>query len=99
MRGGGPWSALEGLSRAQLKAWSIIARMVRSTGRRCFTYTDLFRAWREYTDIPVRPQTLDRRVRELVELGILERVEGGRGARFCLRRDLYEWLTSGTREG
>ena len=85
---------LLGLTRAQQRAWSYILEYARGTGRRCFTYNDLSRFW-PHASTRINAQTLDRRVRELVELRILERLkyQGQRGrtrARFCLRRDLFE---------
>ncbi len=85
------WLArLEGLTRSQVKAWSYIVEYVRFTGRRCFTYNELARFWPQaYTRINI--QTLDRRIRELVGEGLLERKEwhGRRRAVFCLPEDLF----------
>ena len=63
------------LTRSQAKALELVRHMLRETGRRCFTYNTLMRYWREHPDIPINANTLDRRIRELVELGVLRRVE------------------------
>ncbi len=85
---------LDGLTRAQRKAWSYILEYARSTGRRCFTYNELARFWPS-AGTRINIQTLDRRIRELVQLGILERIEeeserGRARARFCVKPELYQ---------
>jgi len=64
---------LAGLTRAQGKAWTIIASYVKETGRQCFTYNDLVRYWKD-APVPINALTLDRRLRELARMGLL----GGR---------------------
>ncbi len=66
------------LTRMQARALEIVRRMLSETGKKCFTYNTLMRYWREHPDIPINANTLERRIRELVELGILRRVEVGR---------------------
>lgn len=87
------YRGLEGLTRAQQKAWSYILEYARATGRQCFSYNELARFWPQ-ASTRINIQTLDRRVRELVAVGILERFEeadrGRPRARFCIRRDLYQ---------
>ena len=78
------------LTRAQRKALDIILRIATEKRRPCFTYTELFHRWTAETDVPIKPQTLDRRIRELVKAGILERGETERGAEFCLSEDYAE---------
>lgn len=76
MAGGGVGGdPLRGLTPAQRRAWSLIIRMARVRGKPCFTYNTLLRFWRENPDIRINANTLERRVRELVELGILVRRE------------------------
>ena len=89
---------LDGLSKAQQKAWDYILEYAKATGRRCFTYNDLARFW-PGASVRININTLERRIRELVKLGILERREGqdrwGRPrAYFCIRPDLFERFVS-----
>ena len=84
---------LEGLTRAQRKALSLVLEYLRETGRRCFTYNSLARHWSR-SSVRMNANTLERRIRELVEEGILERLvytdeRGRRRTSFCLKRDLY----------
>ena len=86
------------LTPAQRRAWDYILEYAEASGRRCFSYNDLARFWpRASTRINIR--TLDRRIRELAELGILERLDyrdkrGRSRARFCIRPDLFERFVS-----
>ncbi len=87
---------LESLTPAQRRAWSLILEYARATGRRCFTYNSLARFWPQ-AGTPVNINTLERRLRELREKGILERVEkrderGRQRVILCIRRDLYQAL-------
>ncbi len=87
------WLArLEGLTRSQVKAWSYIVEYVKVHHRRCFTYNDLIRFWPS-ASTRINVQTLDRRIRELVGEGLLERFDkewhGRRRAVFCLPEDLF----------
>ena len=80
------------LTKMQARALEIVRRMLAETGKRCFTYNTLMRYWREHPDIPINANTLERRIRELVELGILRRVEIGRRRgkpryAYCLEED------------
>ena len=89
---------LEGLSKAQKRALDLILEYSRATGRRCFTYNSLNRYWSQ-ARTRINANTLERRVRELVKLEILERHEGqDRMGRprvfFCLRRDIFERFVS-----
>ncbi len=85
------YRVMASLTGAQRRAWALVSRYARVTGRRCFTYEGIMRFWRDNQDIPIRATTLDRRIRELAERGLLERSTGRRGQRvFCIRRDLYE---------
>lgn len=84
---------LHHLTPAQRRAWSYILEYLRSYGKRCFTYNDLARFWPNAAT-KINIQTLDRRVRELVSLGILDRKEeeDGKGrtrVRFCLKHYFY----------
>jgi len=90
---------LASLTRSQARAWGFIAEYVRATGRPCFTYNQLQRYWpRARTRINVN--TLERRLRELAELGILHRSiyidgRGRRRVRFCLPPALKQELLGG----
>ena len=93
---------LESLSRAQRRAWNYILEYSRSTGKRCFTYNSLQRYWPQ-ASTRININTLERRLRELRELGILERrtytdKRGRERAYYCIRMDLYTSLL-GVAEG
>ena len=85
---------LEGLTKAQRRALSLILEYLRETGRRCFNYNSPQRYWAR-SAIRINTNTLERRIRELAEEGILERLEytderGRKRTSFCLKLDLYQ---------
>lgn len=90
-------SILEELTRSQLKAWNYILEYARATGKRCFTYNSLQRYWpRASTHININ--TLERRIRELVELGVLSKNHyidrrGRRRVFFCIDPGFWEELS------
>ncbi len=88
---------MESLTPAQALAWALIKEYVQAHGRSCFTYNSLLRFWRE-SSTRINANTLERRVRELAALGLLERRELRRGRRrktiLCLPDDLYEYILS-----
>ena len=89
-------SVLRGLTRAQRKAWDLVLEYARATGRRCFTYNSINRYWSQ-SRVRINANTLERRLRELAQLGLLERATGRDGRRlFCLARELYERFVGGS---
>lgn len=89
---------LSELTPAQRRAWDYILEYARETGRRCFSYNDLARYWSR-ARTPINIQTLDRRIRELVDLGVLERREardrrGRTRVFFCMHMSLYTRFVS-----
>ena len=82
------------LTKAQERVWNLIIEYYRETGERCFTYNSLIRFWPS-SGVRVSVLTVDRRLREFVELELLEREyytdkRGRKRARYCLPRDLAE---------
>lgn len=84
---------VKNLTKAQQKALDYILVYARHTGRNCFTYNDLARHFK-FLNVPINIETLTRRVRELVEKGILQRAEtkykGKKRVMFCLNNEIFE---------
>ena len=84
---------LSALTRAQVKAWNLIAEYVKTTCKCCFTYNQIMRFWRDARE-RINALTLDRRLRELAQMGVLERRQAGgrRRTLYCVNAELCRAL-------
>ena len=75
-----------GRSNARKAAWAIIQDYAKTVGKICFTYDRIQEFRQERYAEAMHSETLSRRIRELVENGLLDRVEFKGQTWFCINR-------------
>ena len=71
------------LTERQWRAWQIILTYTRRQGP-CFTYEAIMGFWSRYRDVRIKFATMERLIRKLADMGLLERRQRDGRRVFCL---------------